>query len=156
MQIKPISYRTAADYINQHHRHHKAPQGQKWAVGVYDGETLHGVATAGRPVGRRFDDGATCEITRVCTDGTRNACSMLYGTCCRIAKAMGYGRIITYTLASEDGASLKAANFKNDGEAGGTHWTGERDKGQEIPNEMKTRWVRWLDPPKEMQDAKEN
>ena len=69
---------------------------------------------------------------------------MLYGACCRIAKEMGYDRIITYTLQSEDGASLKAANFTNDGEAGGTHWTGKRDRNQEIPHEMKTRWIRNL------------
>ena len=111
---------------------------------VFCGGALVGVATCGRPVGRHFDDGITCEITRVCTDGTRNACSMLYGACCRIAKEMGYDRIITYTLQSEDGASLKAANFTNDGEAGGTHWTGERDRNQEIPHEMKTRWIRNL------------
>ena len=69
---------------------------------------------------------------------------MLYGACCRIAKEMGYRKIITYILKSEDGASLKASNFICDGEAGGTHWTGERNKGQDIPNEMKTRWHRDL------------
>jgi len=149
MKIRPISYRTASEYINKYHRHHKAPQGQKFAIGIYQDDVLHGVATAGRPVSRKLDDGTTCEITRVCTDGTNNACSMLYGACCRIDKAMGYSRIITYTLISENGASLKASNFTNDGEAGGTHWTGERDRGQQIPNEMKTRWIRYLEPPKE-------
>lgn len=144
MKIRPIPYWMAVDYINKNHRHHKAPQGMKWAVGVFDSDGLRGVATAGRPVGRNLDDGLTCEITRVCTDGTRNACSFLYGACCRVAKAMGYKRVITYTLESENGASVKAANFKYDGEAGGTHWTGVRDRGQDIPNEMKKRWVRDL------------
>lgn len=98
----------------------------------------------GRPVSRYLDDGLTCEINRVCTDGTHNACSMLYGACCRVAKAMGYKKIITYTLMSENGASLRASNFTDTGEAGGTHWTGERNRGQEIPCEMKRRWERIL------------
>lgn len=144
MKIKPISYKVASEFINLHHRHHNAPQGMKWAIGCFNDSEMVGVATCGRPVSRMFDDGETCEITRVCTDGTKNACSMLYGASCRIAKEMGYSRIITYTLKSEDGASLKASNFVNDGEAGGTHWTGIRNKGQSIPHEMKTRWIRVL------------
>lgn len=144
LTVRPVTYRLAADFINKNHRHHKAPQGMKWAVGVFDSEKLVGVATAGRPVGRKYDDGLTCEITRVCTDGTRNACSMLYGACQRVAKAMGYKRIITYTLESEGGASVKAANFVYDGEAGGVNWTGARNRGQDIPHEMKKRWRREL------------
>lgn len=69
---------------------------------------------------------------------------MLYGACCRVARAMGYKKIITYTLISEDGASLRASNFTDDGEAGGTHWTGVRNRGQDIPAERKRRWVRLL------------
>ena len=96
----------------------------------------------GRPVARYYDDGITLEINRVCTNGKRNACSMLYGACCRIAKEMGYTKVITYTLASEDGASLKASNFKCEGIAGGVKWTGSRDRGQNIPHELKKRWVK--------------
>lgn len=103
-----------------------------------------GCAVCGRPVARYYDDGFTCEINRVCTDGTKNACSFLYGACSRVAKAMGYRRIITYTLESENGASLKASNFINEGVAGGTHWTGARNRGQKIPAEMKLRWCRDL------------
>lgn len=95
----------------------------------------------GRPVSRMLDNGQTCEITRLCSDGTPNACSFLYGACCRIAKAMGYKRMITYTLASENGASLKASNFMCEGTAGGIKWTGIRDREQNIPAEMKNRWV---------------
>lgn len=140
MEIRPVTFRTASEYVNKYHRHHKATVGCKFCIGVFDGEQLHGVAICGRPVARRLDDGLTCEINRVCTDGTKNACSMLYEACQRVAKAMGYKRIITYTLATETGASLKASNFVCDGMAGGTHWTGERDRGQDIPHEMKTRW----------------
>lgn len=83
---------------------------------------LHGVGIVGHPVARRMDDGLTVEIYRVCTDGTYNACSMLYGACARIAREMGYKRIITYTLVSEPGSNLKASGFTNCGEAGGTDW----------------------------------
>jgi hypothetical protein len=69
---------------------------------------------------------------------------MLYGASCRVAKAMGYKKVITYILESENGASLKASNFVCEGVAGGTHWTGERNRGQSIPKEMKTRWVKEL------------
>lgn len=140
MEIRPITLKEASNFINSYHRHHKATVGHKFSVGLYEGDKLIGCAVCGRPVSRFLDDGLTCEINRLCTDGTRNACSMLYGACCRIAKEMGYRKIITYILKSEDGASLKASNFICDGEAGGTHWTGERNKGQNIPNEMKTRW----------------
>lgn len=144
MNIRPITFRQASDFINKCHRHHKATVGHKFSIGLFDGDQLVGCAVCGRPVSRYLDDGVTCEINRLCTDGTKNACSMLYGACCRIAKEMGYDRIITYILESENGASLKASNFVCDGVAGGTHWTGERNKGQKIPNEMKTRWSKLL------------
>ena len=143
-EIKPITFRQASDFINLYHRHHNATVGHKFSVGLYEGEQIIGCAVCGRPVSRYLDDGLTCEINRLCTDGTYNACSMLYGACCRIAKDMGYRKIITYILQSEPGTSLKANGFLCDGEAGGTHWTGERNKGQEIPAEMKTRWYRLL------------
>ena len=143
-EIRPITFKQASDFINHFHRHHKATVGHKFSVGLYEGEQLIGCAVCGRPVSRFLDDGLTCEINRLCTDGTYNACSMLYGACCRIAKDMGYRKIITYILQSEPGTSLKASGFICDGEAGGTHWTGERNRGQSIPAEMKTRWYRLL------------
>lgn len=143
MKIAPITFKEASEYINKYHRHHKATVGCKFCISVIDDEgNIHGVAVCGRPVSRELDDGFTLEINRVCTDGTMNACSMLYGACCRIAKNMGYRSVVTYTLQSENGASLKASNFICEGKAGGTHWTGARDKGQDIPAEMKLRW-RW-------------
>lgn len=144
LKIRPCTFKFASDYINENHRHHSATIGCKFAISVYDGEKPVGVAVAGRPVSRHLDDGLTLEINRVCTDGTRNACSILYGACTRIARDMGYHKVITYILASEDGASVKAANFVCEGEAGGTHWTGSRDKGQKIPNEMKQRFAYYI------------
>lgn len=144
MEIRPITFNEACEFIKLHHRHHKPTVGHKFSIGVYDAEKLVGVAVCGRPVSRYLDDGTVCEINRLCTDGTYNACSMLYGACSRIAKEMGYKKIITYILESENGASLKASNFVCEGKAGGTHWTGERNKGQDIPYEKKTRWAKHL------------
>jgi hypothetical protein len=106
LEIVPITLREAAAYVEQHHRHHKPPQGALFAVAVSDGEAIKGVAIIGKPVARMSNDGYTVEVTRCCTDGTRNACSMLYRAGWRAARAMGYRRCITYTLAEEGGASL--------------------------------------------------
>ena len=140
MEIRPITFRQASDYINQYHRHHRATVGCKFCVGLYDNDKLIGCAVCGRPVSRYLDDGITCEINRLCTDGTYNACSMLYGACCRVAKAMGYKVIITYILQTEPGTSLKASNFIRDGEAGGEIWTGNRRRDNGVPREKKIRW----------------
>ncbi len=143
-EIRPISFRAASNFVAAYHRHHRPPAGCKFCIGLYEGDVLIGVAMCGRPVSRRLDDGLTCEVNRLCTNGAPNACSQLYGAAARTAKAMGYRRIITYILASEDGASLRASNFVCEGPAGGTHWAGERNRGQDLPAELKTRWTRRL------------
>lgn len=151
--IRPISLNDANKYVREYHRHNFPTQGHKFSVACYDGDRLCGVAIAGRPIARNMDDDSTIEIRRVCTDGTYNACSILYGACSRIAKAMGYKRVITYTLKSEPGTSLKASGFINDGEAGGTSWnTPKRPRevsqitlfGEEIKylEEKKVRWIK--------------
>ena len=144
MKIVPVTFKYAKEFVSNYHRHNPNVVGCKFAIGCVDENIMVGVAICGRPVSRYLDDGKTLEINRVCTNGAANACSMLYGACCRIAKEMGYERVITYTLQSETGASVKASNFIRDGEAGGTHWTGKRNKGQNIPHEMKVRWHRDL------------
>ena len=111
MQIVPITLKTTKEFVAKHHRHNKPPTGWKFGVGLKNGDELVGVATAGRPVARHFDDGVTLEVNRTCTDGTRNANSMLYGAIWRAAKAMGYKRAITYTQANETGASLRAVGW---------------------------------------------
>lgn len=107
----PTTLRAANAFVARHHRHSKPVRGQKWSVAVADDTGVRGVAIAGRPVARELDDGFTVEILRVCTDGARNACSKLYAACCRAAEGMGYRLAVTYTLASEGGASLRAAGF---------------------------------------------
>ena len=111
LDIRPITLRAAAAFVAEHHRHNKPPRGHKFSISVWDGDRMVGVATAGRPVARHFDDGLTLEVNRTCTDGTMNANSMLYGAVWRAAKAMGYLRCITYTQHDECGASLKAAGW---------------------------------------------
>ncbi|HDK6287946.1 hypothetical protein D9K78_02190 [Klebsiella pneumoniae] len=112
MVISPITLKAAQEFISQHHRHNKPPRGHKFSIGLKNaaGELI-GVATAGRPVARHFDDGLTIEVNRTCTTGERNANSALYGAIWRAARAMGYQRCITYTQADESGASLRAAGF---------------------------------------------
>ena len=109
-----------------------------------DGE-LVGVIIAGRPVSRYLDDGFTLEVTRLCTNGEKNACSFLYGAAARAAAAMGYKRIITYTLESENGASLRASGWICQGKAGGLRWTGKRQpKEDQYPAQMKLRYEKQL------------
>lgn len=140
LEIRPISFRDAANYVAAHHRHHKPPVGHKFSIACYCGDSLCGVAMVGRPVSRYLDDGTTLEVNRLCTDGTRNACSMLYSAAWRAAKALGYKRIYTYTLETECGASLRAAGWTCEGEAGGPNWTGSRERQVEMFPVMKMRW----------------
>lgn len=112
MKIIPITFKTACEFVAKLHRHNKPPVGHKFSIGLQNGDVLVGVAMAGRPIARHFDDGFTIEVNRTCTDGTANANSMLYGAVWRAAKAMGYIRAITYTQADETGISLRAAGWK--------------------------------------------
>lgn len=113
LRIVPLTWKRAADVVDEIHRHHKKPQGHRFSIGVQrpDG-ALCGVAIVGRPVARCFDQEWCVEVTRVATDGTPNACSALYGAVWRAASAMGVLRAITYTQDGESGASLRAAGWK--------------------------------------------
>lgn len=117
MHPVPVTHKEANDFVRRLHRHSKPTLGSIFCVGVSNGN-LCGVAIVGRPVARLADDGNTVEVLRVATDGARNACSMLYRICQRVAKELGYTRVITYTLPEEGGASLRGAGFVCDGEAG--------------------------------------
>ncbi len=123
MQIVPIYQDEAFAFIAAHHRHHRVPQGSLFQIAAAEGEKIVGVAVVGRPVARRQQDGFTAEVTRLCTDETPNACSMLYSACWRAAKALGYRRLITYILNTEPGTSLKAAGWTLVGERGGGSWS---------------------------------
>lgn len=112
LQLVPVTFEEACGFVDEHHRHHRAPAGHKFSIGVADGDRLVGVAIVGRPVARHYQDGRTLEVNRTATDGTPNANSMLYGAAWRATKALGYRRLITYTQDGESGASLRAANWK--------------------------------------------
>lgn len=123
LRLVPVTWAQACAFVDREHRHLKAPRGHKFSIGaVADqldphtgvltaGEALVGVIVVGRPVTRLFDDGRTLEVTRCATDGTRNACSLLYSAAWRAGRAMGFTRMITYTRADESGASLRAAGW---------------------------------------------
>ncbi|GAB2858447.1 hypothetical protein GCM10022221_67440 [Actinocorallia aurea] len=112
LSVIAVPFSLACAFVDAHHRHHAAPQGHRFSLGAATGRgVLVGVAIVGRPVARKFDDGATVEVTRVATDGTPNACSLLYGAAWRTAKAAGYRRAITYTQDGESGASLRGAGW---------------------------------------------
>lgn len=141
MRIRPISIRRACEYVTKHHRHHRAPQGALWALSVVDGDDVLGVAIVGRPVSRQLDDGLTCEVVRLCTLGAPNVASKLYGATRRVAGAMGYARIITYTLAAELGTSLRAAGWTDQGETRGGRWSRpSRERLDDHPTGEKRRW----------------
>lgn len=114
LHLAPVSFADACAFVTAHHRHHTAPRGHKFSVGVADAEgTLVGVVVVGRPLSRAIQGGelATLEVLRSATDGTKNANSMLYGAAWRATQALGYDRLITYTQEGEGGASLRAAGF---------------------------------------------
>ena len=137
--VRPMSLREANAFVDEHHRHHKASRGHKFSICVKDERNIVlGVLIAGRPVARGRDDGLSLEVTRLCTTGTQNVCSMLYGAAARIAKEMGYSRIGTYILDSETGVSLKAAGWKFTHTVKGRPWDGTMANGQKRNNNHPT------------------
>lgn len=141
LNLQPITLKEAQCFVELNHSHHGAPIGWLFGVAVNDGEKIVGVAMAGRPVARMFDDGWTVEITRCCTDHTQHVASKLYGALVRAARALGYTRVITYTLKSESGDSLKAAGWKVIAEAGGGSWHRKsRPRVDTHPTEQKLLW----------------
>ncbi len=167
LTIRPISLKLANEYVINNHRHHDKVQGHKFSLSVWDDGRLCGVAIVGHPQSRRINNDNVLEVLRLCTDGTYNACSILYARCARVAKDLGYRKIITYILESESGASLKASGWHCEKEScGGTHWTGQREakrhqyeqmtmfmsKKKQPPNELKQMWVKNLIDPQESEN----
>lgn len=123
LTVVPIDLADANHFVTEHHRHNDPMPGAKFSLAASDpAGKIVGVLIAGRPVARLSDDGWTLEVNRCCTDGTPNACSFLYRAAWRVTRELGYRRLITYTLDSESGASLRGANFKLVGERGGGSW----------------------------------
>ena len=123
MVAVPIELKDAQSYINKYHRHHQAAHRDKFRIAAMQDNEIVGVVQVGRPVSRVLDDGKTLEVLRLCTNGTKDVCSFLYSRAARIAKEMGYSRIITYILSSESGTSLKASGLVLEADGvGGTDW----------------------------------
>jgi hypothetical protein len=148
LRVVPLELKEANALVSALHRHHKPCVGHRFSLGVIsDDGTLRGVAIVGRPVARMVNPKEVLEVTRLCTDGTKNACSMLYGAAARVGKALGYRKIQTYILAdAEDGTSLKASGWACEGVAGGGQWkhTDGKPRRTDQPTELKTRWSRIL------------
>jgi len=141
LELTPITLSEANAFVKNYHRHHQPVPGCKFCIAVSDEEKVVGVAIVGRPVARRLDNGWTLEVARTCTDGTKNANSMLYGACQRVTFALGYKKLITYTLPEEGGASLKGSNWKCIGKAGGGSWNRKtRPRVDTHPLQQKLRW----------------
>lgn len=141
MTVVPISLAEANEFVRRHHRHHAPVPGAKFCLAVSDDDKIVGVAIVGRPVARLLDYGWTLEVRRTCTDGTRNANSMLYGAAWRAARALGYRKLITYSLPEEGGASLRGAGWKCLGEAGGGIWNrANRPRVDIHPLQTKIKW----------------
>jgi hypothetical protein len=142
IELRPITQSAAFDFIRAHHRHHDVPVGGLWWQAVHDDNgTVAGVAVTGRPVARPLDDGLTAEVTRLCTNGSPNACSMLYAAARRVAIDKGFRRGLTYILKSEDGASLRAAGWEFLWDVRGRSWDcPSRRRVDKHPTEDKQAW----------------
>lgn len=142
--IVPIEFNEAVAFIRAHHRHHRPPQGHKFSIACSDGERIVGVATVGRPVARMLQDGWTLEVTRLATDGTKNACSILYGAAWRVTRELGYRRLITYILDTESGTSLRASGWREIGKRGGGSWNvPSRPRVDKHPTQQKIMFERY-------------
>lgn len=145
IRLVPITLREANDFVNRLHRHHRATVGHRWSIGVAEDGRLCGVAICERAKAR-LESRFVAEVTRVCTDGTKNACSILYAACARAAEAMGYDSIKTFIFASESGTSLKASGWIRCGDVPAQSWS--RPSRQRIhkehTTEPKVKWVKIL------------
>ena len=122
IRIAPIELAQANAFVSLHHRHHKPTVGHRFSICAVVGSEVCGVAIIGRAVSRHYDPLSVLEVTRLCTNGTPNACSALYSAAARVGKNLGFARIQTYILETETGGSLIASGWTCEGEAGGGQW----------------------------------
>jgi hypothetical protein len=155
LRVEAVAFRDAKAFVGAHHEHCKPPAGWRFGAACWNGPSLIGVVMVGRPVARMIDAREVVEVNRLCLDRTlpdalrRNASSMLYGHAAREARRRGFSRIITYTLVSERGHSLRAAGWTVDGHTRGGVWScPSRPRGANTPTEPKTRWARNLHRPR--------
>lgn len=141
LTIIPINFDEACEFVKLHHRHLKPPLGHKFSIAVAIGQQVVGVVIVGLPVARHLDNGWTLEVNRLATDGTKNACSMLYAAAWRTARALGYQQLITYILECEPGTSLRAAGWKCLGRTTGGSWNApSRPRVDKHPTQAKIKF----------------
>ena len=144
LKVRPIELKQANAFIGELHRHHKPVQGHRFSISAYEDDVkLVGVCVVGRPVARGYVGRRVVEVTRLCTDGTKNVCSLLYAAAARIAREMGYDRIQTYILDDEPGITLVAAGWVYERNTVGGQWnhsSGPRRTDQ--PTCPKQRWAK--------------
>jgi hypothetical protein len=151
LAVIPLTLKAANEFVANHHRHHGAVTGglDYFRIGAVDEEgVLRAVAIVSRPPNRNSDDGVTCEVVRLASDGTRNACSFLYSASARIAREMGFKRLITYTLEQETGASLRAAGWKLEKQGIRSWWQSHQGAGRTVKarDHYASKKMRWSAP----------
>jgi hypothetical protein len=149
LRIVHIELNEANDFVERLHRHHRKTTTHRFSIGVADDDGLCGVAICSRPVARMTDASTVLEVSRVCTDGTKNACSVLYGAAARAAKELGYTKVQTFIMEGELASSLKASGWHLDGISPGGNWRSARDKDKlpDTPEHLqcpKQRWAKKL------------
>ena len=147
LSVFPLTLKQLNKFVAEKHRHHKPVRGHRFSLGVrHVTHGMCGACSVGRPVARGLDPYAVAEVTRLVTDGTRNACSILYAAAARACEAMGYAYIQTYVLESEPGTSLKAAGWTFDGMTAGGDWNNSKQyagkRRTDQPMMPKQRWVK--------------
>lgn len=150
LRIVPIELSEANALVKRWHRHHKEAQGHRFSIGVYDTkkQELVGAAIVGRPVARLVNWRTTVEVVRLVSDGTKNACSILYAASARVAKELGYEKIQTYILDTEAGTSLLASGWVCESKTAGGHgWHSRPGRRDDQPENTKQRWSKFLNPP---------
>lgn len=152
LTVRAIELAEANAFVLLHHRHHKPAVGHRFSLGAFRGEELVGAAIVGRPVARNTDQRRCVEVTRLATDGTKNACSALYAAAARAARALGYQRIQTFILETEPGTSLKASGWTREATSPGGQWNHSDEpwlfdgpnRRTDQPTCGKTRWAKEL------------
>lgn len=145
LEATPLELSAANEFVATLHRHHDPVHRDKFRIGASHNGKLVGVVQVGRPVSRMLDDGKTVEVVRLCTDGTKDVCSFLYSKAARIAKEMGYEKIITYILCTESGTSLRACGWTEEATTSGGHWSRpSRKRTTTAPTVPKKRYVKYL------------
>jgi hypothetical protein len=147
LKLCHVELKDANDFIERSHRHHGRAQGHRYSLGAVKAGELVGVVVVGRPVGGQHQDDWV-EVTRCCTDGTRNVCSFLYAAAARAAECLGFKRIQTYILGEETGVSLRAAGWRYDRPSHPVGWHHDGPRAARVVDERlmgrKQLWYRDL------------